>query len=68
MLIMERMDSNICKNCKHALLRCNFSLKQYGNYHLSYECVYNQSKEQFGAEFKRCDDSCDNFEKKGDQE
>lgn len=57
------MDDKVCKNCKYALARSPFSLRQFGDYHLSYECIYNQSAEQFSAEFKRLDDTCENFKK-----
>ena len=55
---------NKCMNCKHAFKRSAFSFQQNGFYYASYECLYNQSGEQYGAEFKRCDDSCNNFEER----
>ena len=55
---------NKCMDCKYAFKRSPFSYRQNGFYYASYECLKNQSGEQYGTEFKRCYDSCEHFERR----
>lgn len=46
----------ICKNCELSNKRGKFSFKKYGDRHCSFECLKNDE-----LEFKRLDDTCDDF-------
>lgn len=50
----------ICKNCKYAFKRSDFSYKKNGYYHCSFECVKNIDYEMF----KKDDETCEDFKEK----
>ena len=53
---MERQQmEKICKNCRYAFKRSNFSYKQNGNYHCSWECV-KSDYEMFKKDNETCKD------------
>lgn len=56
----------ICKNCRYAFPRSEFSYRKNGNYHLAYECIRELHPDKVDV-FKRLDDTCVFFEKKEDK-
>ena len=54
-------EEEICRNCKHALLRSEYSFNYYGGYDHLYECMLVETT---ASMYKRVCDTCNRFEPK----